>query len=288
MHVAAIDATNIHPSCQAPIALNVQEVHVTISAKYSDYINVFWDSTAELPEPTDAQILFICKKDGSFQPCVWGLNNLTIKNWYLLPWIEALSSWSKCQFRQKVCFLGYVVSSHVALTFRCLSNLYQHSIPRWKIAAPLTSMLKTSGSTDSTIRPRKGGVGVGGDGGEDGGHDDEHSPRGLGRVHQRIHQLVRPRLWSSMMRLMEVGVVLSKSCQKKSWRIVKKSEKPQRPEKLQRSSIQRNVYQSTDPLSIRYEELELSLKLWQFFELFLLGSGALSIPISDRLSTRQS
>ena len=44
-------------------------------------------------------------------------------------------------------------------------------------------MLKTSGSTESTTRPGKGGVGVVGDGGGDGsgdggdnsGHDDEHS-----------------------------------------------------------------------------------------------------------------
>ena len=42
----------------------------------------------------------------------------TINNRYLLPWIEALPSWSKCQFWQEVCFLGYVVSSHVILTFR--------------------------------------------------------------------------------------------------------------------------------------------------------------------------
>ena len=47
-------------------------------------------------------------------------------------------------------------------------------------------MLKTSGSTESTTRPGKGGVGVGGDGGDDGGHDDEHSPRGSGRAHQRL------------------------------------------------------------------------------------------------------
>ena len=33
-------------------------------------------------------------------------------------------------------------------------------------------MLKTSGSIESTTRPERGGVGVGGDGGENGGHDD--------------------------------------------------------------------------------------------------------------------
>ena len=124
-------------------------------------------------------------------------------------------------------------------------------------------MLKTSGSTESTIRPGKGGVGVGGDGGSDGGDDggcdDEHPPRGSGRAHQRTYQLVQPGLWPSMMRLMEVGVVLLAS-RSKSRRIVKKSEKPQRPEESQRSSVRRNVYRSTDSPSIRYEELELPLE----------------------------
>ena len=62
--------------------------------------------------------------------------------------------------------------SHIVLTFRCLSNFYQRSIPRWKIATPLTSMLKTSESTESTTRPGKGETGVGGNGGDDGSHDN--------------------------------------------------------------------------------------------------------------------
>ena len=37
-------------------------------------------------------------------------------------------------------------------------------------------MLKTSGSTESTTRLGKGGVGVGGDGGDDGGHDEIAAP----------------------------------------------------------------------------------------------------------------
>ena len=101
-------------------------------------------------------------------------------------------------------------------------------------------MLKTSGSTESTTRPGKGGVGVGGDGGgdggDDGGHDDEHSPRGSGRAHQQTHQLVRPRLWSSMMGLMEVGVVLLASRSKSRPKVeeLSKVKKPQKPEELQR------------------------------------------------------
>ena len=51
----------------------------------------------------------------------------TINNQYLLPWIEALPSWSNCQFRQEVRFLGYVMSSHVVLTFRCSWNAPSHS-----------------------------------------------------------------------------------------------------------------------------------------------------------------
>ena len=50
--------------------------------------------------PAGALILFLRKKDGGFQLCIdyWGLNNLTIKNWYLLPLIgESLGrlGWAK-------------------------------------------------------------------------------------------------------------------------------------------------------------------------------------------------
>ena len=64
---------------------------------------------------------------------------------------EALSSWSKCQFRQEeVCFLGYVVSSQGVLTYS-FANFYRHFIQGFsKIAAPLTLMLRTSSSTDSS------------------------------------------------------------------------------------------------------------------------------------------
>ena len=146
-----------------------------------------------------------------------------MKNRYPLPLIKALPSWSKCQFQQKVCFLGYVVSSHVALTFRFSSDFYQRSIQGFsRIAASLTSMLKTSGSTESTTRPGKGRVGVGGDGGDDGGHDEEHSPQGSGRVHQRTHQLERPRLRSGMIGLMVV--VASRSISRR--KVVKKPKEP--------------------------------------------------------------
>ena len=84
-----------------------------------------------------------------------------------------IPSWSKCQFRQKeVCFLGYVVSSQVVLTFRCSSNFYRRSIQGFsKIATPLILMLRTSSSTDSLtsaaqIVVKYNGVDSGGGGGK--------------------------------------------------------------------------------------------------------------------------
>ena len=67
----------------------------------------------------------------------------------------------------------YLMSSHVVLTFRCSSDVSKLMCP----PAPPTSMLKTSGSTKSTTRPEKGGVGVGGDGGDNGGHDNKYTSR---------------------------------------------------------------------------------------------------------------
>ncbi len=42
--------------------------------------------------PTGASILFDKKLNDSLRLCIdyWGLNNLTIKNWYLLPLVEEL------------------------------------------------------------------------------------------------------------------------------------------------------------------------------------------------------
>ena len=67
VHVAAIDATNIHPFHQAQIALNVQKVPVIIPDKDLDYTNVFSDSATELPGPTGALMLFIRKKNDNLQ-----------------------------------------------------------------------------------------------------------------------------------------------------------------------------------------------------------------------------
>ena len=88
----------------------------------------------------------------------------------------------------------------------------------------------------------------------------------LRTTHQWTHQLVRPGLRSSMMRLMLVAN-WSKSCQE-----VEKSSKSPKSlkglKKLQRPLVRRNVYQSTNSPSIKYKELKLSLKVWQFFVLF--------------------
>ena len=82
------------------------------------------------------------------------------------------------------------------------------------------------------------------------------------------HQLVRLGLWSNMKRLIEIGLVLlanrSKICQK-----VEESSKSLKGLKdlknLQRPSVRRNVYQSTDPPSIENEELGLPLQLSDSF-----------------------
>ena len=80
------------------------------------------------------------------------------------------------------------MSRHVALTFRCSSDFYRRFIQELsRIAAPLTSMLKTSRSTESTTRPGKGGVGVGGDGGDDGGHDKDCRATHLEALDERIN-----------------------------------------------------------------------------------------------------
>ena len=63
----------------------------------------------------------------------------------------------------------------------------------------------------------------------------------------------------------------------KSQKIIKESKSFKGLKNLQRLLVQKNIYQSTNSLSSGYEELELLLKLWQFFELFLLGPETLSI-----------
>ena len=126
-------------------------------------------------------------------------------------------------------------------------------------------MLKTSGSTEATTRPGKGGVGAGvdngGDGGNDGGHINEYSPRSSRRVHQRTHQLVWPRLGSSMMRLIKVGAVLlagwSKSCQKVE-ESSKSPKKPQRSEKFAKAiALEERLLKHRSSIN---EKLELPLK----------------------------
>ena len=182
-----------------------------IPAKYSDYTDIFpSDSATALPKytdindhlidlafqvallPTGTPRLFVCK-DGNLRLCVdyRGFNNLTIKNRYLLPWIEALPSWSKCQFRQKVCSLGYVVSSHVVLTFRCSSDFYQRSI------SPLPSMLGTSSSTDSSTSATPMVFEYDGDGGGGGGKLVEKSLKSCQKSKnlKGLKNLQKPSVW---------------------------------------------------------------------------------------------
>ena len=64
-----------------------------------------------------------------------------------------------------------------------------------------------------------------------GGRSPRHSPQCSGRAHQRTHQLVRPRLWLSMMGLMIVVVMASRSKSRQKVEELSKVEKPQRLEK---------------------------------------------------------
>ena len=78
--------------------------------EYLDYTDILASTISLLiwpsKSPADAPRLFICNDD-SVWLCIWGLNDLTMKNGYPLPWIEALPSWSTCQFwQEKVHFLG--------------------------------------------------------------------------------------------------------------------------------------------------------------------------------------
>ena len=70
----------------------------------------------------------------------------------------------------------------------------------------------------------------------------------------------------------------------KSWRIIKEPKKLQRSEKFAKD-IGSEESLPKHRFSVN-EELELPLKLWQFFELFLLGLEALSIPFLLRLLTK--
>ena len=129
-------------------------------------------------------------------------------------------------------------------------------------------MLKTSGSTESTTGPGKGGVGVGGNGGDNRDHDCEHSPQGSRQAHQRTHQLARPRLWLSLMELMLVVVLLasrSKGCQKFVKKSSKRSENRQRAQKASRSKkfakdigLEKRLPKHQSSVN---EELKLLLKL---------------------------
>ena len=137
-----------------------------------------------------------------------------------------------------------------------------------------TSMLRMSSSTNSLTSASQ--IEVEYNGSNDGCHDNKYSPRGSGQAHQRIHQLAWPRLWLSLMELM-LGVLLasqSKSRQK-SRRIVKKPKKLQRSEKFAKN-IGSEKRLPKHRASVN-KELELPLKLRQFFKLFLLSLEALAI-----------
>ena len=74
-------------------------------------------------------------------------------NRYPLPWIEALPSWSKCQFRQEeVCFLDYVRSSHVILIFKYSWDALRYSPRSSRQAHQQTHQLAWSRVRSSMMR----------------------------------------------------------------------------------------------------------------------------------------
>ena len=114
--------------------------------------------------------------------------------------------------------------------------------------APLTSILKTSSSTDSSTSAAQIMVEF----------DEVDADGGAsGKLIKKLSK-VKESSWSPKA--------------SKVWKNCKGLKKLQRP------LVWKNVYQSTNPPSIRYRELEL----------FLLGPEALSIPFSNRLPTSQS
>ena len=86
--------------------------------------------------------------------------------------------WLQWQFQQEVRFLGYVRSSHVVLTFRCSSDAPKLMCP----PAPLTSMLRSSSSTDSSTNAAQ--IVVEYDGVHDGGDRNGDFNR---KFHPRLH-----------------------------------------------------------------------------------------------------
>ena len=95
-------------------------------------------------------------------------------------------------------------------------------------------MLKTLGSTESTTRPGKGGVGVGGDGGDDGGHDNGATSSML-RTSSSTDSSTSVAQTAVEDNGVDGGCGKSVEKSSKSRRVVKKSEEPQRPEKSTKS-----------------------------------------------------
>ena len=131
-------------------------------------------------------------------------------------------------------------------------------------------MLKTSGSTESTTRPGKGGVRVGDDGSDNGNHDWQHLPWGSGQAHQRTHQLVRPRLWLSLMGLILVVVLLA------NWsKIVKKSKNCQKVQKVSKiwKICKGHWFGKTFPKALVFYQQRIwaSIKALTVFQAFFAG-----------------
>ena len=134
--------------------------------------------------------------------------------------------------------------------------------------------MKTLENTEFITRPAKSRVGVGdggeigvndgdsGDGSDNSGHDDELLPQDCASTDSSTKAA------RIMVKYKEVDGGKSGA----GGKLVKKLSKSPKSlgglKNLERLSDWRNVYQSTDFLSIKYKELELPLELWQFSSFF--------------------
>ena len=169
-------------------------------------------------------------------------------------------------------------------------------------------MLKTSGSTESSTRPGKGEVGVGGDsraeldgskvdsgevGDDEVGKKVQNSSKSKKSVRSDFLTSGAKLAFAELRQAFVKAPILHHFDPERHIQIetdvsgyaIGGVQKLQRSEKIVKaigSDERLPKHQSS------VKELELPLELWQFFELFLLGPEALSIPRLERLPTRQS
>ena len=164
-------------------------------------------------------------------------------------------------------------------TFRCLSDFYRHSIPRWKITAPLTSMLRTSSSMDSSTSAAQ--IVVEYDGVDDGGGEGKSVEKS-----SKVEEPQRPEKSAKAIGSEEPSFLTSDT----RLAFTKDGFQPYKTHdrELPTASTKFSSSPIIPPTVQRCKELELPLRVLTVFERFLRGPEALSIPLLLRLSTKPS